>query len=296
MGRPLVISRAWDLPASAAGPGDGGEAAAGGWSKMSDEPVVREREPIERVRARLEALVKGERCSPLRCSIQLLPTSSQIKFQLRSWPLVSCLVNRHQRRALGRASAITHGPQFRGFKDPKIMHGHIGHAAPCHEPIIDISRVLHEHPYTSVDGYSPRRSISSEMKLQRSVIAKAQALFWNDCHDHCAGGETRAANLDITAGLYEFPPTLHMFVKNPARFEVEHRSGLGPRAIPSTRFSKRVCCAEPTVLEQHENLEELRDSVRIFPDLLGGVDPRTGTKSEYESKGAEPYVAFLSWQ
>jgi hypothetical protein len=28
----------------------------GGWSKMSDEPRVREREPIERVRARLEAL------------------------------------------------------------------------------------------------------------------------------------------------------------------------------------------------------------------------------------------------
>jgi len=29
----------------------------GGWSKMSDEPLAREREPIERVRARLEALV-----------------------------------------------------------------------------------------------------------------------------------------------------------------------------------------------------------------------------------------------
>src|SRR2546430_3086864 len=32
-------------------------ATAGGWSKMSDEPVERECEPIERVRARLEALV-----------------------------------------------------------------------------------------------------------------------------------------------------------------------------------------------------------------------------------------------
>jgi hypothetical protein len=32
-------------------------ATAGGWSKMSDEPLAREREPIERVRARLEALV-----------------------------------------------------------------------------------------------------------------------------------------------------------------------------------------------------------------------------------------------
>jgi hypothetical protein len=30
---------------------------AGGWSKMSDEPLAREREPIERMRARLEALV-----------------------------------------------------------------------------------------------------------------------------------------------------------------------------------------------------------------------------------------------
>src|SRR5437763_201077 len=34
-------------------------AAAGGWSKMSDEPLAREREPIERVRARLEALVRA---------------------------------------------------------------------------------------------------------------------------------------------------------------------------------------------------------------------------------------------
>jgi hypothetical protein len=30
----------------------------GGWSKMTDEPLAREREPIERVRARLEALVR----------------------------------------------------------------------------------------------------------------------------------------------------------------------------------------------------------------------------------------------
>src|SRR2546429_4708269 len=29
------------------------QATAGGWSKMSDEPLAREREPIERVRARL---------------------------------------------------------------------------------------------------------------------------------------------------------------------------------------------------------------------------------------------------
>src|SRR5258708_21360795 len=34
-------------------------ATAGGWSKMSDEPLAREREPIERVRARLEALVRA---------------------------------------------------------------------------------------------------------------------------------------------------------------------------------------------------------------------------------------------
>jgi hypothetical protein len=38
------------------GPGEGGGATAGGWSKMSNEPIVREREPTERVRARLEAL------------------------------------------------------------------------------------------------------------------------------------------------------------------------------------------------------------------------------------------------
>ncbi len=38
---------------------DGGGAAAGGWSKMSDEALVREREPIERARARLEALVRA---------------------------------------------------------------------------------------------------------------------------------------------------------------------------------------------------------------------------------------------
>jgi hypothetical protein len=37
--------------------GDGGEAAAGGWSKMSDEPLVRE--PIDRMRGRLQALLKA---------------------------------------------------------------------------------------------------------------------------------------------------------------------------------------------------------------------------------------------
>src|SRR5262249_26887831 len=36
---------------------NGTRATAGGWSKMSDEPLARGREPIERVRARLEALV-----------------------------------------------------------------------------------------------------------------------------------------------------------------------------------------------------------------------------------------------
>jgi hypothetical protein len=41
------------------GPGDGGGAGAREWSKMSDEPLEREREPIERVRARLEALVRA---------------------------------------------------------------------------------------------------------------------------------------------------------------------------------------------------------------------------------------------
>src|SRR5262249_25071664 len=88
------------------------------------------------------------------------------------------------------------------------------------------------------------------------------------------------------------PPTLHVFVKDPARFKVEHRSGLGPRAIPSTWFVKRVYCVDPTFLDQHKDPEELRDAVRIFADLLGGVDPRSGTKSEHESKGPEHYVAY----
>src|SRR5262249_57583763 len=40
--------------------GQGGAGAtAGARSKMSDEPVAREHEPIERVRARLEALVRA---------------------------------------------------------------------------------------------------------------------------------------------------------------------------------------------------------------------------------------------
>jgi hypothetical protein len=45
-----------DMPAAMR---QSGGAAAGGWSKMSDEALVREREPIERVRARLEALVRA---------------------------------------------------------------------------------------------------------------------------------------------------------------------------------------------------------------------------------------------
>jgi hypothetical protein len=39
--------------------GIGGGSDGGGWSKMSNEPFAREREPIERVRARLEALVRA---------------------------------------------------------------------------------------------------------------------------------------------------------------------------------------------------------------------------------------------
>jgi hypothetical protein len=51
---PQCDPRRW--PARQDGGGARG-ATAGGWSKMSDEPLAREREPIERVRARLEALV-----------------------------------------------------------------------------------------------------------------------------------------------------------------------------------------------------------------------------------------------
>ena len=45
-------------------------ATAGGWSKMSDEPLAREREPIERVRARIEALVMAN-AAP-RCGARFL--------------------------------------------------------------------------------------------------------------------------------------------------------------------------------------------------------------------------------
>jgi hypothetical protein len=40
-------------------PGEGGGAMTGGWSKVSNEPLARECEPIERVRARLEALARA---------------------------------------------------------------------------------------------------------------------------------------------------------------------------------------------------------------------------------------------
>jgi hypothetical protein len=49
------------------------EATAGGWSKMSDEALVREREPIERVRTRLEALVMAN-AAP-RCGARSKRTS-----------------------------------------------------------------------------------------------------------------------------------------------------------------------------------------------------------------------------
>ena len=49
----------------AARPGTAGDAMAGAWSKMSHEPLVRERETIERVRARLEALAMAN--GALRC-------------------------------------------------------------------------------------------------------------------------------------------------------------------------------------------------------------------------------------
>jgi hypothetical protein len=52
----------------------GGGATAGGWSKMSDEPLAREREPIERARARLEALVVAN-AAP-RCGAFTFDTSA----------------------------------------------------------------------------------------------------------------------------------------------------------------------------------------------------------------------------
>jgi hypothetical protein len=49
----------YELRADCFGGRESGSAGRGGWSKMSDTPLAREREAIERVRARLEALVRA---------------------------------------------------------------------------------------------------------------------------------------------------------------------------------------------------------------------------------------------
>jgi hypothetical protein len=58
-GQPCRTAGARFTAARVLGRGRRSGAAPGGWSKMSDEPLAREREPIERTRARLEALVRA---------------------------------------------------------------------------------------------------------------------------------------------------------------------------------------------------------------------------------------------
>jgi hypothetical protein len=48
------------------------------WSKMSDEPLAREREPIERMRARLEALVMAN--AALRCGARSKRTGKPCRY------------------------------------------------------------------------------------------------------------------------------------------------------------------------------------------------------------------------
>jgi len=52
---------------------------------MSDEPVVREREPIERVRARLEALVRAN-AAP-RCGARSKRTGKPCRAAANAWDL-----------------------------------------------------------------------------------------------------------------------------------------------------------------------------------------------------------------
>jgi hypothetical protein len=66
-GKPAVLKKLLlvdGFDGFASQPNDRG-VTAGGWSKMSDEPLAREREPIERVRVRLAALVMANAAS--RC-------------------------------------------------------------------------------------------------------------------------------------------------------------------------------------------------------------------------------------
>jgi len=74
-------------------------ATAGGWSKMSDEPLAREREPIERVRARLEALVVAN-AAP-RCGARLSKRTGK-PCRAAAMPNGRCKVNRGELDAEAR--------------------------------------------------------------------------------------------------------------------------------------------------------------------------------------------------
>src|SRR5262249_7105455 len=82
-------------------PGEGGGATAGGWSKMRDEPLAREREPIERVRARLEALVMAN-AAP-RCGARSKRTGNPCR--AAAMPNGRCKVHGGQRTPPPKAQA-----------------------------------------------------------------------------------------------------------------------------------------------------------------------------------------------
>jgi hypothetical protein len=48
------------------------------------------------------------------------------------------------------ALAIAHSPQILGSKLPKSLNGHAVDSTPLHDPIMDFSRVLLEHPQTGI--------------------------------------------------------------------------------------------------------------------------------------------------
>jgi hypothetical protein len=50
---------------------------------MSDEPLAREREPIERVRARLEALIMANAACSIQADRQALPSGSESGYRGR---------------------------------------------------------------------------------------------------------------------------------------------------------------------------------------------------------------------
>src|SRR5262249_48670680 len=89
------------------------------------------------------------------------------------------------------ALAIAPSPQIWGSKLPKSRNGHAGDSTSLHDPIIDLSRVMLEHPQTGIQRRFSSFPIPSEVELQRSKSAKAQPFFWDVGHNQCAGRITR---------------------------------------------------------------------------------------------------------